>query len=116
MEGYRTPEARFWKSFPILPISAKEGMNLDEMKKEVFQLLNIIRVHTKTPGREPDLTEPVILKKGSAVEGVALSVHKDFAVKLRCARIWGLGSSMGRGSSGIIRAAREMRSNCISEQ
>jgi ribosome-interacting GTPase 1 len=116
MEGYRTPEARFWKSFPILPIFAKEGMNLDEMKKEVFQLLNIIRIHAKTPGRKPDLTEPVILKTGSGVEGGALSVHKDVSVKLRCARIWGLGSLMGRGSSRIIRAAREMRSNCISEE
>ena len=47
MEGYWMPEVRFLKSFFILFISAKEGMNLDEMKKEVFQFLNIIRVYTK---------------------------------------------------------------------
>ena len=89
-------KGRFGKSFPLLPISAKEGMNLEEMKKEVYQLLSIIRVYTKTPGKEPDFTEPVILKKGSTVEDVALSVHKDFAAKLRYARIWGSGKFDGQ--------------------
>jgi uncharacterized protein len=64
-------------------------MNLDELKREVYQRLDIIRVYTKVPGKEPDLTEPVILRKGGTVEGVALSVHKDFAAKLRYAKIWG---------------------------
>jgi len=96
MEGYRNLEARFGEVFPLLPISAKEGMNLEELKKEVYQLLDIIRVYTKTPGKEADFTEPVILKKHSTVEDVALSVHKDFVVKLRYARIWGSGKFSGQ--------------------
>jgi ribosome-interacting GTPase 1 len=96
MEAYRGFESRFRDAFPILPVSARGGMNLDELRKEIYQILNILRVYTKTPGKEPDLTEPVILKKGSTVEDVALSVHKDFVVKLRYAKVWGSGKFDGQ--------------------
>jgi ribosome-interacting GTPase 1 len=59
-------------------------------------ILDILRVYTKTPGKEPDLTEPVILKKGSTVGDVALSVHKDFVAKLRYAKVWGSGKFEGQ--------------------
>jgi hypothetical protein len=71
-------------------------MNFDEVKKEIYQILGILRVYTKIPGKEPDLMEPVILKKGSTVEEVALSVHKDFVAKLRYAKIWGSGKFDGQ--------------------
>ena len=93
MEGYRIFETRFKDIFPI---SAKEGMNCEELKKEVYQLLDIIRIYTKTPGEEPDLTEPVVLKKGSTVGDVALSIHKDFFAKLRYAKFWGSGKFDGQ--------------------
>jgi ribosome-interacting GTPase 1 len=96
MEEYQAFESRFRDNLPILPISAREGMNIDELKKEVYQLLDIIRVYTKGPGKEPDFREPVILKKGSTVEDVALSIHKDFAAKLRYAKIWGSGKFDGQ--------------------
>jgi ribosome-interacting GTPase 1 len=96
MDQYRELEARFKDRFPVLPISAKEGMNLEAVRKEVYLLLGIIRVYTKAPGKEPDLGEPVIMRKGSTVEDVALSVHKDFSNKLRYARIWGSGKFEGQ--------------------
>jgi ribosome-interacting GTPase 1 len=96
MDAYRRLESHFRDAFPILPISAKERMNFDELKKEIYQILNILRVYTKIPGKEPDLTEPVILKKGSTVGDVALSIHKDFAAKLRYAKIWGSGKFDGQ--------------------
>jgi ribosome-interacting GTPase 1 len=96
MEAYGRLENRFRYAFPILPVSARGGMNLDELRKEIYQILNILRVYTKTPGKEPDRTEPVILKKGSTVEDVALSVHKDFVAKLRYAKVWGSGKFDGQ--------------------
>ncbi len=96
MEAYRKFENHFGSTFPILPISAQGGMNLDELKKEIYHILNILRVYTKSPGKEPDLTEPVILKRGSTVEDVALSVHKDFVAKLRYAKVWGSGKFDGQ--------------------
>jgi len=96
MEGLRTLESRFKGELMILPVSAKEEMNFEEVKKEVYSRLDILRVYTKIPGKEPDLTEPVILKRGSTIGDVALSVHKDFAAKLRYARIWGSGKFDGQ--------------------
>jgi ribosome-interacting GTPase 1 len=96
MGAYQRFENQFQDTFPLLPVSAKEGMNFDELKKEIYQILGIIRVYTKIPGKEPDLTEPVILKKGSTVEDVALSIHKDFVAKLRYAKIWGSGKFDGQ--------------------
>ncbi len=96
MGAYQRFENHFRDTFPLLPISAKERMNFDELKKEIYQILGILRVYTKIPGKEPDLTEPVILKKGSTVEDVALSVHKDFVAKLRYAKIWGSGKFDGQ--------------------
>ena len=40
-------------------------------------------------GKEPDFSEPVILRKGSTVEDAGYSVHKDFVKKMKFARIWG---------------------------
>jgi len=96
MEGYLALESRFREDFPILPISAREAMNMEEMKREIYHLLGILRVYTKTPGGEPDHAEPVVVKKGSTVEDVALSIHKDFVSKLRYARIWGSGKFDGQ--------------------
>jgi len=96
METYGVFEAEYKKTFLVLPISAKEGMNVEELKREVYQILGIIRVYTKAPGGDPDLSEPVVLKKGSTVEDVALSIHKDFRKKLRYARIWGSGKFDGQ--------------------
>jgi len=55
----------------------------------VFQQLEIIRVYSKSPGKEPDLTAPFVLKKGSTVEDFAEGVHRDFVAKLKTARLWG---------------------------
>src|SRR4030042_841910 len=96
METYGAFEAQYKETFAVLPISAKEGMNVEELKREVYQILGIIRVYTKAPGGDPDLSEPVVLKRGRTVEDVALSIHKDFLKKLRYARVWGAGKFDGQ--------------------
>jgi ribosome-interacting GTPase 1 len=94
--GSRIFESHFKDPYPVLAISAKEDMNLEELKTEVYRLLGVVRIYTKIPGEEPDLREPVILKKGSTVVDVALSVHKDFVAKFRYAKIWGSGKFGGQ--------------------
>lgn len=75
--------------WPLLPVSATTGRNLERLKQILFEQLEIIRVYSKSPGKEPDLSEPFILKKGNTVEDFAGKVHKDFIQKLKVARIWG---------------------------
>jgi len=68
---------------------------LEELKLKIYQMLDIIRVYTKAPGQKPDLSDPVVLKRGSTLDDAAASVHKDFAAKLKYARIWGSGKHDG---------------------
>jgi len=88
-EGYRTLEARYRDQLPIIAISALAGTGLEELKRKILETLGIIRVYTKAPGQKPDYTDPIVLEAGSTVGDAAASVHKDFAAKLRYARIWG---------------------------
>lgn len=95
-ENYRKLESQYGAEFPIVSISAKEGTGLEELKREIYRRLDIIRVYTKAPGKKADLEEPVILKKGSTVEDVAASIHKDFRARLKYALLWGSGKYDGQ--------------------
>jgi len=75
--------------WPLLPVSATTGRNLERLKRVVFDRLEIIRVYAKPPGKEPDLSAPFIVKKGSTVEDFAGKIHQDFLENLKTARVWG---------------------------
>jgi len=72
----------------LISISVAEKVGIEELKREIFKSLDIIRVYTKPPGSKPDFTEPVILKSGSTVLDCAEHLHKDFARNLKYARLW----------------------------
>ena len=94
-ENYIALKNKYRGQLPTIAVSAKEGIGLEELKGEIYRVLDIIRVYTKTPGQKPDLTDPIILERGSTLADAAASVHKDFAAKLRYARIWGSGKHDG---------------------
>ncbi len=75
--------------WPCLAVSANTGRNLDQLKQAVFERLDIMRIYAKPPGKEPDMSAPFVMKKGSTVEEFARSVHQDFFEQLAAARVWG---------------------------
>jgi hypothetical protein len=75
----------------VVPFSALTGQGIDALKSKIFSMLDLVRVYTKVPGKKPDLDRPFVLPGGSTILDVANLVHKDFAVSLRFARIWGTG-------------------------
>jgi hypothetical protein len=79
----------FGKRFPMVRVSAATGVGLPDLAEATFRRLEVFRVYTKSPGRDPDLADPVILPLGSTVLDFAEQIHKDFAHKLKFARIWG---------------------------
>jgi small GTP-binding protein len=81
----------FGEEWTLLSISAETGRNLDQMKRAVFDRLEIIRVYSKPPGQEPDFSAPFVMGKGGTVEDFAVKVHQDFLRTLKSARIWGEG-------------------------
>jgi hypothetical protein len=75
--------------WPMISVSTITGRNLELLKNTLVDKLQIIRVYSKAPGKEPDLTAPFVLKRGSTVEDFAAKVHKDFVDKLKIAKVWG---------------------------
>ncbi|MBI5117633.1 TGS domain-containing protein [Candidatus Poribacteria bacterium] len=74
---------------PILAISAEKGRNLESLRSEIFQSLEIIRVYSKAPGKSLHKDTPFTLKVGSTLLDFAAAVHKDFAENLKHGRVWG---------------------------
>ena len=81
----------FGHRFPIHVIAAEHGTGLEELRDAIYQFLNVIRVYTKQPGKPPDMTSPFTCPVGSTLVEMAALVHRDFAEKLKSARIWGTG-------------------------
>jgi ribosome-interacting GTPase 1 len=88
-------KAEYDERFPLTTISAAEGTGLEELRGRIYEVLDIIRVYTKAPGKKPDPTDPIILKRGSTLADAATEVHKDFRAKMKYARIWGSGKHDG---------------------
>ncbi len=94
-ENFRILEELFGEELPLIAVSALKKTGLEALRLKIFELLNIIRVYTKTPGQKPDMEDPIVLPAGSTLEDAAISVHKDFAANLKFARIWGSGKHDG---------------------
>ncbi len=77
--------------WPMVAASVETGRNLERFKEVVFERLKIMRVYSKSPGKEADHTAPFVLKIGDTMMDFAAKVHLDFAQKLKTARIWGHG-------------------------
>ncbi len=74
--------------FSALSVSAETGEGLEGLRRAVFDLLGIVRVYTKEPGKKADLTRPYVLRAGATVADLAERVHKDFLAHLAYARVW----------------------------
>ena len=72
----------------IITVSALDQDELDELRKKIFLMLDIIRIYSKAPGKKATFDDPFTLRKGSTVSDFARTVHQDFAKKMKYARIW----------------------------
>jgi len=79
------------RQLEYVTISPESGLGMDEFSKTVFDLLQIIRVYAKPPGKPADMTDPFTLPIGSTVQDMAVTIHRQLAEKLKSARIWGTG-------------------------
>jgi len=82
--------------FPIVQVSANTGEGLEQLRRASFDLLALVRVYTKAPGKKQDLTAPYVLKRGSHLMDLAAMVHHDFLTQLKFARVWGHGRFEGQ--------------------
>jgi uncharacterized protein len=91
--GDRLEIVREWLGprFPIVAVSARTGEGLESLREAAYDLLGVLRVYTKVPGKPADRTRPYTLPVGSTVLDLAREIHRDFEHSLKSARIWGTG-------------------------
>ncbi|MDY7010781.1 MAG: GTPase [Planctomycetota bacterium] len=80
----------------ILSVSAASGEGLDALGRRLWELLAVIRIYTKQPGKPVDKDRPYTLMTGSTINDLALEIHRDLPEKIKFARIWGNGRFSGQ--------------------
>ncbi len=86
----------FGDRYPMLIVSAEQGTGIEELRKALYDLLGVIRIYTKQPGKPADMTSPFTCPIGSSVAELAGRVHNDFEEGLKSARVWGSGVHDGQ--------------------
>jgi len=90
----------FGTQFPLHIISAERGDGLPELRKALYDVLGVMRIYTKQPGKPADMTSPFTPLIGSTVAELAGRVHRDLEDTVKSARVWGTavhdGQTVGR--------------------
>lgn len=81
---------------PIWPISVETRIGMHELPRRCFELLDIVRIYSKQPGKPADKVDPFTLARGGTVLDFARAVHREFAQGLKYARVWGSGKFAGQ--------------------
>ena len=80
-------------SWEVFPVAYNNEASLENIKRQLFELLDIIRVYTKPPGEKPKLDEPFVAPKGVSVKEITEKIHTSFLPRFRYARVWGTSSN-----------------------
>lgn len=84
-----------------LPVSAESGEGLEELRDAIFERLDLIRVYMKPQGKEADLEEPMIVRRGSTIGEVCDQIHRGFRPNFRYANVWGRSAKFPGQTVGI---------------
>ena len=86
----------FSSRYPILAISTVTAEGLDSLVRAAYDLLEVIRIYTKVPGKPVDRSHPFTIPIGSTVADLALHIHHDLGDQLKFAKVWGTGVFEGQ--------------------
>jgi len=82
--------------FAIHRLDLDGGTGVEPLREALYRFLGVIRVYSKQPGKPADKSAPFTCRAGGTVVDFAGLVHRDFADKLRTARVWGSGAFDGQ--------------------
>ena len=80
------------KTANYLLISAEKDINLDKLKEEMWEKLNLINVYLVKPDEEPGFNNPIVVKRGIKIADVLSNLGTDFSENKNKAVIWGTGA------------------------
>ncbi|MCL2032906.1 MAG: GTP-binding protein [Methanomassiliicoccaceae archaeon] len=78
-----------YPNYTTVPISAATGYGIEELKQTLYDTIEMIRIYLKPQGKEADLIEPLIVKRGNNVGDICEVIHRDFRNNFRYAMVWG---------------------------
>jgi len=84
------------REFDTILVECDRPGSLAELRTRIYDLLDVIRIYTKQPGKPADRTSPFTVPRNATVEDLAGRVHKDLAERLTHARVWGSGVHDGQ--------------------
>jgi hypothetical protein len=73
----------------VIGVSARTRQGLDDWFNRLWDLLGMIRVYSKEPGRPPDMRKPFVVPAGATVADLACQIHRDLPERMKFARLWG---------------------------
>ncbi|MCL4389059.1 GTP-binding protein [Candidatus Marsarchaeota archaeon] len=84
----------------VIPISAKEMINLDRLKDAIYNNLGIMTIRLAPKGGAKS-GKPMIVRKGSRVGDVAKKLHTEIVDELKCAQIVGKSAKFPNQKVGV---------------
>jgi uncharacterized protein len=89
-----TPAAREALAMRLLEfhprfISARDRIALPDLVEAIGEALQFIRVYVKPPGEDPDMDEPVILRRGNKITDLLQRLPAGLGAAFRSAQVWG---------------------------
>ncbi|MCL5115511.1 MAG: TGS domain-containing protein [Candidatus Marsarchaeota archaeon] len=84
----------------VIPISAKEMINLDRLKDAIYNNLGIMTIRLAPKGGAK-AGKPMIVRKGSRVGDVAKKLHTEIVDELKCAQIVGKSAKFPNQKVGV---------------
>lgn len=72
--------------------SCAKDWNIDSLKEDIWDKLDLKRIYTKKKGCDPDFEHPIVLRDSPTIRDVCLNVHRDFDMLFKHAFIWGRSS------------------------
>ena len=86
------------KEFPdkkIIPISVKQGTNIEELRREIWNLTGLMRVYTHNN------EQPMALPRGATVKALAEKIHKELVKKFKFAVVTGPSAKFAKQRVGL---------------
>jgi ribosome-interacting GTPase 1 len=76
----------------IIKISAEHGTGIEKLKEEIWEELNFALIYLVDPDAEPNLEQPMVVKKDMTIKEVGKLISSEFLENKKKAKIWGKGA------------------------
>lgn len=70
-------------------ISCGKEWNIDYLKEEIWNKLELVRVYTRKKGENPNFEDPAVLRAPASVRDLCKNIHKNFDGNFKHALVWG---------------------------